>query len=514
MEYSKEQKDIINFVECGEGNLIVNAGAGSGKTTIMTRAIALMKGDVLGMAYTAKNAAQLRYKLEQLGLVHAKGSTFHSECFSQYKMSYPKVKLDKKKVSNIAFKYCDTETLSNCVYWVADLVSKAKQYGIGIEHAGLPSIDDTQAWLDIINHHDITLPSMEVDEYELIEIAKQVLKESNRDKNNIDFDDMIYLVALLKISHKKYNHIVVDEAQDTNVVRKIVIPLLSYGENDKQKTRVYIIGDYQQAIMGFTGAQNDSMAILRDMFNCTELPLYTCFRCGKNIIKSAQEYNPNIRAFENNHDGTVSSMKYSDFTSNLDKLNLNGDVGIICRNNAPIIALAFTIIRQGIGCRIEGRDIGQSLKSLTYKWKKVKDLPQFIEKLTEYFNREFEKAKSKMKYQMLEDKLETMIILIERCLELGKNDLKSLQNLIDSMFSDSDDGKPNIVTLSSIHKAKGLEFETCYILGESQLQPSRYARLEWEQQQERNLIYVARTRAIQNMIFIEDIPLRSRTEED
>ena len=208
-------------------------------------------------------------------------------------------------------------------------------------------------------------------------------------------------------------------------------------------------------------------------------------------------------------------MKYDQFINDVGSFNLGKHVGILCRNNAPNVALAFALIRQGIGCRIEGRDIGNDLKKLVKKWKKVKNLTEFTIKLHEFFTREFEKA-TFAKMQMLEDKLDTMIILIERVQSLGKDDLYSLEKLITDMFTDtSEDGiMPDIVTFSSIHKAKGLEWDTVYWLGDEQFSPSKYAKLDWMLEQERNLQYVACTRAMTNLVHITDCPARRNREED
>jgi superfamily I DNA/RNA helicase len=56
-----------------------------------------------------------------------------------------------------------------------------------------------------------------------IEIAKDVLKDSNRNVREVDFDDMVYLPILHNMDLFKYDWIIVDEAQDTNVIRKIMV---------------------------------------------------------------------------------------------------------------------------------------------------------------------------------------------------------------------------------------------------------------------------------------------------
>jgi superfamily I DNA/RNA helicase len=279
-------------------------------------------------------------------------------------------------------------------------------------------------------------------------------------------------------------------------------------------TRCLFIGDDRQAIYGFTGAENDSMNIIKETFNAKELSLPVCYRCAKSIIEKAQEIVSDIQYREDAPVGTIREEKYDTFLNNASEYALTKNDGIICRNNAPLVALAFGLIRKGIGCRIEGKDIGRNLITLCNKWK-VKDLNTFTNRLIDFTNKEMSKPMNRVKLQLLEDKLDTMIILIERCQSLGKHDVDSLKNLIDSMFSDSDDPKvPNVVVLSSIHKAKGLEWKRCFVLGNAQFIPSKYATQAWQQVQEENLKYISITRAMEELVYIIDVPTRRNNPEE
>ena len=508
MKYSKYQLDIFEWVESGSGNAIVKAVAGSGKTSTAIASLSFMSNDVLFLAFNKKIAVELQRRIGGMGRNNARAATFHSEGMQNLIKSKGRVTMNNSKVFFITEKYCDSKELMAARSFIQKLVGFAKEYAFGVQ--GERSIDDTKAWMEIIQTQDINLDS-EASFDEVIEIAKKVLKESNNCFNEksvqIDFADMIYLPLLLDVKCIQYDWVIVDEAQDTNVSRKLFLKKIL-----RDGGRLLAIGDENQAIYGFTGAENDSMNLIKDMFACVELPLSVCYRCGKAIVEEAKKYQSHIEAFEGNGEGAISSIKYLDFIDRVDIMSLDSKDGIICRNNAPNVALAFALIRKGIGCRIEGRDIGQNLITLCNKWK-VKDLNVFAERLVKFFDKEFEKA-SRVKMQLLEDKLETMIILIERCQSLGKHDVDSLKQLIESMFTDSGDVRnANIVTLSSIHKAKGLEFKNCYLVGMSQFVPSKYAVTADQIQQEHNLSYVAVTRAIENLIHITDVPTRSNTVE-
>ena len=504
MTASKQQQDIYNWVSNSSGNLIVQARAGSGKTTTAVNAIQFMKGQVLIMAFGKKAAMQLAYKLSNMGLPNATASTVHSAGMNLLKKFFGYSKVDTSKVFWITDKYMKGD-LAVARNFVAKLVGFAKQNAFGVE--GQTSIEDSKAWMDIVQHHDIEM-NFDCDLYDLIECAKEVLKDSNRDTKVIDFDDMQYLPLVYKIQGTQYDWVIIDEAQDTNICRKLLLKVLL-----KPNGRLIAIGDEGQAIFGFTGAENDSMNLIKDMFNCIELPLNTCYRCAKSIITEAKKYFSDIEAWDESPEGSITSITYQKFLDGVTDMNFSGKDGIVCRNNAPNVALAFALIRQGIGCRIEGRDIGNDLKKLVRKWKRVTNLDEFTVKLSEFFNREFEKAKY-AKLQLLEDKMDTMIILIERCQSLGQNDLGSLEKLITDMFSDSVEGKnPDIVTLSSIHKSKGLEWERVFWVGDAQFSPSKYAIQEWQLEQEVHLQYVATTRAMKELIHIVDVPQR-RSKED
>lgn len=505
MNFSTYQQNIFSWVESGKGNALVQARAGSGKTFTALHAMQYMKGNVISLTFNKKNAVELVGKITNMGLIHAKGSTFHAEGLANYKKTQGFFKVNSSKVYFIAEKYTTKPEEAQARQFIVKLVSLAKQAGFGIK--GLPSIDDSKAWMDLATHHDISLDS-ELSYEEAIAISIDVLRDSNREFREIDFDDMIYLPLLNNMDLIKYDWVIIDEAQDTNAVRKIMAQRML-----KDSSRFLAIGDEAQAIYGFTGAENDSMNIIKDTFSCQEFDLPVCYRCGVNIIKEAQKIVPDIQAREGAQDGSIRSEKYQEFLDKATDYNLTKKDGIICRNNAPLVALAFGLIRKGIGCRIEGKDIGKNLLTLCNKWK-VKDLNTFTERLVKFFDREFSKA-NKAKMQLLEDKMETMIILIERCQSLGKHDVYSLKNLIESMFSDSDEPNvPNVVCLSSIHKAKGLEWERCFILGMGQFQPSKYAVMDWQLKQEENLKYVAITRAKDELIHITDVPTRRNNPEE
>lgn len=220
MKFSTYQESVFNWVENGNGNAIVQARAGSGKTFTALHAMNRMKGSVISMTLNKKNAVELQQKIQSMGMVHAKGSTFHAEGFANIKKAHGFVKVDNYKVNNLIEGYTMKPEQYSARSFIKGIVSMAKQSGFGCEDC--PSIDDTKAWIDIAAHYDITLDS-DMSMEECIDIAKNVLRDSNRNVKQIDFDDMVYLPILHNMDLYKYDWIIVDEAQDTNVIRKIMV---------------------------------------------------------------------------------------------------------------------------------------------------------------------------------------------------------------------------------------------------------------------------------------------------
>ena len=372
---------------------------------------------------------------------------------------------------------------------IIKLVSFAKQRGLGI----IESINDVTQWYEIARHFDVFETEEEEDlpEDDIIAQAIAVLKASNNQKDVIDFDDMVYLPVLLKMNFFRFDNVMVDEAQDTNPARRALVRALV-----KKGGRVVAVGDRHQAIFGFTGADSDSLDLIAEDFNCIRLPLTTTYRCPKNVVAFAQRWVSHIKSAETSPEGLVSSTTTLEF---LKRNDLNGTAAVLCRNTKPLIALALRLIRNKIACKVEGRDVGEGLKKLARRWK-IQTTVALREKLELYLERETTKLlakKQESKLQIIEDTVETLYVIIDACASEGKNSIVDVVAYIDMLFADDVKG---ILVLSTIHKSKGREWETVFWLDRAGTCPSKYARQEWQKEQEANLCYVAATRAKSHLV--------------
>lgn len=502
---SKFQQNIFDWIVKASGSAVISACAGSGKTTTIVEGLKFIPASesIVLLAFNKKIQLELDARIKKESIGNAQALTVHSLCFSAYKRAQKGVRLDDKKVKYLLDNGLDQSEAKVYSQFVNKLVRLAKDAGLGIQ--GFKPIADASAWADLIEHHELELEENgSLDR--AIQISQKVLADNNLDLETIDFSDMVYLTLLKEYRLPKFDWILVDECQDLSPLRQAVVRSLQKVDGS---SRTIAVGDRGQAIYGFTGADAKALDNLVSDYNATELPLSTCYRCSTSVINHAKQWYPNIEAHEDAKTGSVTNLEYSQLAEKPESLNLTHRDAILCRNNSPLLRTAFSLIKKGIGCRIEGRDIANGLLAVIGKWK-VSSLVSLSERLESYLDRESQKALRKGNEALLgviQDKVDCIRACMERCFLDNKTTVADLKALIISMFSDAD-GKEtnrNLLTLSSAHKSKGLEWDRVFLLGRQDFMPSKWARKDWMLEQERNLIYVAVTRAKEHLVEVNGV---------
>lgn len=315
-------------------------------------------------------------------------------------------------------------------------------------------------------------------------------------KGVIDYDDQLYLPTIYKANFEKADLLIVDEAQDLNPIQRHMAKLML-----KSNGRLFALGDDCQAIYGFRGADRESIDKIVEEFSCEVLPLTVSFRCPKSVVKAAQEFVPDIEPFENAIDGTVMEAPPKARLTKTLKEHKNKRIAILCRNNAPLISAALKLIQVDIGAKILGRDLEKGLCSMIDR-QKAQTLQELNSKLWNFIKQQQDiliQKNALAAAELLEDKGKCLEILILNESTGSSPTVSGLKRRIRTLFSEEEGGAP--VTLSTIHKAKGLEWPHVFIL-EKNLMPSKYAKTPAEIQQENNLHYVAITRAQRQLIYI------------
>ncbi len=496
--WSKFQQDIFSWVEHDQGHLVVEACAGSGKSTTLVKCLDFIPdgSKILLTAFNTDIVGELKRKtidkpnvdirtLHSLGLLFIKKNIPQAEAIPEPFKYDAFIKNNIKELSSI-----NTYTLRGREYF--KYIDNIKKY----VDFGRFYLCQTVKDLDFIeNRYAIDTIADEK------EVALKVMEWGKNALETIDYTDMVWLpnVLFLKPLGLLYDFIMVDECQDMNKAeRELVLKCFKMG------TRLVSCGDTNQCLYSFAGSDPESFNILKSLPNTKCLPLSISYRCGKEIVKFANKIVPTIESAENAVDGKV----IRDVTLDIIK---DGDM-ILCRNNAPLVQIYNEFLKLGKKAFIRGKDIGNNLKAIVNSTKQellnadCKEDGVFVRLYDDLFvtrNKLMEKFgiddKTAMESPQIQNKLD-MINALE-ILADGINKSEEILEKIDEIFPKKD--KKDGISLSTIHKAKGLEANNVFIACES-LMPSKSAKKDWEVRQEYNLMYVAYTRAKNTLGFIDE----------
>jgi DNA helicase-2/ATP-dependent DNA helicase PcrA len=483
--FSKYQIAIFDFIRQGIGNAIINAVAGSGKTSTIIEGLKLCVGQVLFLAFNKSIADELQRRVP----ANVKASTLHSAGLSLI-TSRRKVKINQYKIDSIMDNYHPLmieKQMKGQEKSERYECRKIVKQMVGLIKNCLIDYNDLNALRDLAMYYDIDLESKHH------AMIKYVIERSNViDEYEIDFDDMIYIPVLYKLMPKRaYDFIFVDECQDLNRTQIELVLLLSSGG------RVICVGDPKQSIYGFRGADVGAMEKIKTALNAVEFPLSVCYRCGSKILDMAREIVPQIEAKPEAIEGEIVTIDENKFVDTLTKDN-PADVLTICRVNAEIVKYALGLIAKGFKAIIKGRDIGQGLISLVKKLN-ADSIADLNWKLDQWRTKEIDKMENRKNAesakQHIEDKYQTLMAVSADC-----DSVYCIINKLENLFRD--DSVVGYI-FSTVHKAKGLEAKTVYILAPSKLPLVWKDQQAWEVEQEMNIKYVAITRAKEKLIFVK-----------
>ena len=456
--WSDYQKAIFRDIASGIGNTIVIARAGSSKTTVLVEGSRYIpKGKKsLFCAFNKHIQEELKARLGS----YIECSTLHSLGFRAIKLRFGNVELDNDKcwkivenqISNPKQNYDLIENIVKCVGFckanLTDIPSK---------------IDALIAKYDI----DICEETME----SFIKYVLKTLRLCKEKTNVIDFNDMIYFPFVYRLNVGKYDYVFVDECQDLSPAQmELAISAVKAGG------RIIAVLDDRQMIYSFAGADIDVLENLKKRLSPKELMLPICYRCPKKVVYLAQTIVPDIQTFDGAKEGEIIHIK----TEELIKYAKPGSY-VLSRLNAPLIRHCLDFLKHSIPANMLGRDIGNGLSYLIKKSKKktVSDLLKWLVKWekTEKENLVIKYPKANTDY--IADRAECIRMLCE-----DADTLEEVKKNIDELFQDNDEKK--IVLFSSIHKAKGSERDTVFVLEDT---------LRSSNEEELNIKYVAFTRS-------------------
>ncbi len=490
---SRYQQAIFDWITNGTGNAIIDAVAGSGKTTTLVQAAALL-GDKSGLfvAFNKHIAEELGKRLAGTSMV---SSTIHSMCKRVLdahltKPSKPEKGNSKwREIIDGEIERCGVERERAFVWGdtLKKLISKVM--------VTLTPIDDEDRLWALVAHfglEDDVTPNMIKAVARAIRKAEKITQESGA----INFDEMIYWCVKWDLQPTKYDFVMVDEAQDLNAMQQEMVLRCANKEG-----RFIFCGDGRQALYGFAGADAQSFATIQARTNATMLPLSVNYRCPKSHLALVRDIVPHIEDGPNAIEGVVRYLPEKDMHT----LATPGDF-VVCRLNAPLVGGCIQFIKNRKAARVLGRDIGKDLINLLEKVMKGKSYSIIVEALEAYLREQIGKLKQKPDS---EDKIQSITDRIE-CLQVCAtefNDCTSLDELkkeIEKLFGDEDNFEG--VTFMTVHKGKGLETNRVFVLVPEKLPLSRKGQTSWQKIQELNLRYVALTRAKKELVILGELP--------
>jgi superfamily I DNA/RNA helicase len=471
------QQAIFDEIEQSTDNLFISAVAGSGKTTTILKCLDLLpKGkDIVFLAFNKSIVTELQDRVKRADV---RISTMHSFGWNIIRNKYgKKAKLNDNKILGKVEKLSESveEMTEKKKFWYFYTAKKV------LDLARLNLVTSKSDLENICNMHDIFL------EEEDLDFCMQTWNLIKKDFTQFDFTDMVYLPAIDDTMRvPKYDYVFVDESQDLSLAQQKIIQKML-----KSDGRLICVGDPQQAIYGFAGADSNSYNRLGSLYPNTKfLPLSVCYRCASSIVNYAKDVVPHIESAPNAEEGEV---------RNGNLLQLRSDDWILCRNVKPLVMLNLHLLKQGIKSKVKGKDIGEGLLNMV---KKVgtKSLKALILKLEHNYTKTLynlsEKGVSKP------EKHPKAIVLLQKIdlIQVLSEGLVNTDQLIDrikDIFSDEIKG----IILSTIHKSKGLENDRVFLIC-PELMPSPYAVHAWQIEQENNLKYVAITRARKELVVV------------
>jgi DNA helicase-2/ATP-dependent DNA helicase PcrA len=483
VNWSLEQSNIFEWFRSSRigqevvQNLVVRARAGTGKTTTIKAAFSFApEATCLYAVFNKKNQLEAAAKISD---PRVEIRTLHSLGLMFIKQVWPKAEPDDKveydRIRNAARGELPEDVFSA----VCRAIGLVKNMFVAPTLDQIVELIDARGLLCDVED-ELTLWSPE-------RVAQIVLDAVNLARvkdvqGRISYDDMVWLPVAMNWVRPRFDLVVVDEAQDMNVPQ-----LLMARGSVKAGGRMCVVGDDRQAIYGFRGAAQDGLQMMQDELQAGSLGLTTTYRCPKLVVEMAAKLVPDYNAAPEAPEGHIYARGEHDIYTQAEA----GDA-ILSRTNAPLLPACLGLIRRGIPARIEGRDVGAMLVAIVKKLK-ARTIPDFIGKVTAWENRGIARAlKTKdpeSKVQSIKDQAATLIAAAE-----GLSSVAEIEARIESLFSNSGEGKPAAVVLSTVHKAKGLEWDRVWMLQNTFRQGG--------DDQEKNIKYVAITRSKRTLVLV------------
>ena len=500
---SEYQQNIFEEVAHGAKNLVITASAGSAKTSTIENCLRFIP-DGKKVLYVAFNKSTVDKLVKEIGksregleiyTFHGLGVRILKEngIFTKDVEEVDDFKYSRYLKENLlSLTDCgEVESLGELLHDYVDNINRLINYSRYYLKMTEREIGEAAEIYGIVPVRD---------EYSVV---RKCLIWGKNNTDVIDHTDMIWLPNVLNMTtkYRQYDYIFIDEAQDMTLARQGLVDKVF-----KRGARFFAVGDRKQQINVWCGATEESLDNYLRRPNTIELTLPVSYRIPLKVEEIAKKYSPNITA----RPGAPEGIIRTDVSANDAQ---PGDL-VLCRMSSNLIEQYLQYARDNKNAYLKGYDVyrDEYKKLVEETGAKRIDIHCATKEgmFTKLYQRFFDEAKNLMnKLNIDEDeafshpKSVEMLDKIQalKALSAGLDTTDELIAKINMIFTGE---KENAIQMSTIHKAKGLEAENVYILAPSLLFNPQFAKTKWEIESEKNLAYVAITRASYSLNFIKE----------
>ena len=386
-----KQKEAVLYIN---GPMLVLAGAGSGKTKVLTNRIAnlidngISPANILAITFTNKAAKEMKDRVFNLignDAYMIQISTFHSLGLKILKENYEKLGYDKN------FVVIDSDDALTVIKKIMKDMNLSPQYY---------NAKNIRNKISSAKNELMDLQSFANLEYDknIVKVYEKYL-EKLKLNNSVDFDDLLILPirlfreypSVLESYQERYKYILIDEYQDTNECQYIFSKMLA-----KKYKNIFVVGDNDQAIYAFRGANyKNILNFEKDYPDCKTILLEENYRSTKTILNAANSVIKNNKLrkdknlWSNNEEGelikyirTDGEKEEADYVAKEIKKLINEgvnpvDIAILYRTNAQSRVMEEACLKNNIPYKIIG-------SFYFYNRKEIKDLICYLRLINNY----------------------------------------------------------------------------------------------------------------------------------
>jgi DNA helicase-2/ATP-dependent DNA helicase PcrA len=508
------------------GPTVILAGAGTGKTRTITHRIAygIVRGDfsenrVLALTYTNRAAGELRARLRGLGVQSANAKTFHSAALAQleyffrtlygiqpFRVQESKTKTLLQAASGLKISL-DPNALRDLaaeVEWRKYSLLSIDEYAEQLSQRSLPQSLSANRVIDLQRAYD----------------------EQNLKDKKMDWEDVILLCtgmlraeprALAQVQ-QQYRFFTVDEYQDISPLQQDLLDTWLGDRSD-----ICVVGDPNQTIYSFTGASSSYLETFATRYpEANVIQLNRNYRSNPEIIRVANRARvhqhldalealrpngsqPKVIAFENKQQ--EASWVAQEIKDQLSAGIKASQIAVLYRINGQSEPIEKALSEKSIDYQVRGgqryysrQDVMSAIRLVRAEASSPSTKPLYESVTALVRSLGWQSVRPDESGAKLES-WEALNHFVEIAEELGPNaTIQDFANELEERQRSQHEPVRESVTLSTIHAAKGLEFQSVFIVGATEgYLPISYAKTELDLIEERRLFYVAITRAKDNL---------------